>query len=478
MIGHARFRELAAAAIDFELTALEARNLKRHLADCPTCRHAADGLRSDAGRLAAMPLRDAPAQLGLRIATRARAGIRPQRTRWVLVLVAAVLALLLVVLGGAAVGALLRLRDEMTERQATPMPTLASFPAQGQATLPAKPLTWTRSATFGDADMGAAVAFSGGFAVFGQDRVSQAPVEWRSADGTTWRRVALSPDTFGGSPRDVAAGGPGLVAIGWDVGLSAGVHRVVWTSKDGETWARDPRPDGDLGPVRIDGLVAGGPGFLAWGADPTGVSPVVREWFSADGLSWAVADGLGSVLGGAPTGILGFDGGFVAWAMPGSGAQGTVAWSHDGQSWSSLILTGLPTDGSLSGVAIGAGGPLIARSVPGNGNGTLALSASADGARWSTVTAPTLDPNADPGSIRFLGTPVGTFAFAAQGNGDSGPIAWHRSSAGDWITETGLTGDASGTLRPRLSAVGGRAIVVLGQSADGTAWSAWTGDLP
>ena len=63
---------------------------------------------------------------------------------------------------------------------------------------------------------------------------------WTSPDGTTWSRVPSQPDVLGGPSGmlSVAAGGPGLVATGYDDEGPSGDRLTVWTSVDGITWSR------------------------------------------------------------------------------------------------------------------------------------------------------------------------------------------------------------------------------------------------
>jgi hypothetical protein len=101
---HERGLELAAMAVDFELTRAETAELEAHLAGCPSCTRRAAALRGDAvalGRpLVLLPSARVDAAIAAEIAGR-RAG--PQR----LVLVAAAAMLALALLGAAAVGAYL-----------------------------------------------------------------------------------------------------------------------------------------------------------------------------------------------------------------------------------------------------------------------------------------------------------------------------------------------------------------------------------
>ncbi|HEX2469914.1 MAG TPA: Ig-like domain-containing protein [Candidatus Limnocylindrales bacterium] len=67
MIDHARALELAAASIDFGLSAADAAVLTEHLAGCEACRDTATALNADAAAIAAIEHEDAPADLRERI---------------------------------------------------------------------------------------------------------------------------------------------------------------------------------------------------------------------------------------------------------------------------------------------------------------------------------------------------------------------------------------------------------------------------
>jgi hypothetical protein len=90
---------------------------------------------------------------------------------------------------------------------------------------------------------------------------------WASADGAAWDRVAS--DAFGGDGytvmMDVVAGGPGYVAVGAEyIGVSG--DGVVWHSADGSQWQRaaSTHPDADE-PGPLAALAAGPQGFVAVG---------------------------------------------------------------------------------------------------------------------------------------------------------------------------------------------------------------------
>lgn len=72
---------------------------------------------------------------------------------------------------------------------------------------------------------------------------------WTSPDGLTWSRVPHDEAVFGGPGESgfenermlsVTAGGPGLVAVGFDSNDHCGWDSAVWTSPDGLTWSRVP----------------------------------------------------------------------------------------------------------------------------------------------------------------------------------------------------------------------------------------------
>ena len=77
----------------------------------------------------------------------------------------------------------------------------------------------------------------------------------------------------------VTAGGPGLVAVGYDAGEQCGWDPAVWTSPDGFTWSRvsDLRIVGCAGPYdRMLSVTVGPSGLVAvgeeHGGDPWGAA--------------------------------------------------------------------------------------------------------------------------------------------------------------------------------------------------------------
>ena len=149
--------------------------------------------------------------------------------------------------------------------------------------------------------MSAVTAGGPGLVAVGRDPLGAAV--WTSRDGLAWFRVPHSDEVFGGGDhlemRSVTVGGPGLVAVGseWE-------RAVVWTSADGVTWSRVPPDeavfgggsDSFYGDMAMSAVTAGGPGLVAVGWDPLGA--VV--WTSIDGITWFRITHDEAVFGGQP----------------------------------------------------------------------------------------------------------------------------------------------------------------------------------
>jgi hypothetical protein len=122
-------------------------------------------------------------------------------------------------------------------------------------------------------------------------------VVWTSVDGISWTRIPHDEAVFGGvgaqAMTDVAAGGPGLVAVGW--GFSGGAptaDAAVWTSVDGIIWSRVPHDEEIFGGISYQamwGVVTDGLSVVAVGEDRSR-KPYDGElavWTSVDGITWA-----------------------------------------------------------------------------------------------------------------------------------------------------------------------------------------------
>lgn len=124
---HRRPLELAAAAVDFELSARERAELDGHLAGCPLCRSRIEGLRRDAHQIDVLPILPVTPEQSARL--RAVVLRRPERPAWSalrLIAVAAIVALL--ALAAVAVGSSLVDRSPTDLSVVEPVPS-SSAPA-------------------------------------------------------------------------------------------------------------------------------------------------------------------------------------------------------------------------------------------------------------------------------------------------------------------------------------------------------------
>jgi len=318
--------------------------------------------------------------------------------------------------------------------------------------------------------------------------------------GLVWSRVQHDEAIFA-DPRgqqgmlSVTAGGPGLVAVGWDESGGDG-DAAVWTSRDGLSWSRLPHDESIFGgPGRqvVYSVVVGGPGLVAVGSDCSGGDwgdCDAAVWTSRDGLIWSRVPHDGAVLGGPGwqqmLSVMAWGPGLVA---VGSGGDWDAAvWtSRDGLSWSRVphdeAIFGGPEDQGMYSVT--AGGPgLVAVGWDGSGGDwDAAVWTSRDGLIWSRV----------PHDGAVLGGPdwqdmhsvtAGGPGLVAVGSDCSGGD-WGDCDAAVWTSRDGLIwsrvphdGAVLGGPGWQLMfsvTVGGPGLVAVGRavwtSADGLIWS-------
>ena len=128
---HAEYLELAAAAIDFDLTEAERASLAAHLADCIACRRRIAGLQADQRAIAQLPRYVLAPAVTQQVRRRVQGRAGPTRSPMRLLAVAAILAML--TLTAIAVGGQL-LRRERDSDLSVVTPTVA--PTGGPATPP------------------------------------------------------------------------------------------------------------------------------------------------------------------------------------------------------------------------------------------------------------------------------------------------------------------------------------------------------
>ncbi|MDJ0925771.1 MAG: hypothetical protein QNJ77_14540 [Acidimicrobiia bacterium] len=295
---------------------------------------------------------------------------RPQQVsprRGLLVAVGTAAAVLLIV---GIVGAVMLASRSTVSDPVTPSVTTTTI-----ATTPIRvdELVWSRIATeaavFTDAWIGWVTVFDGELVAVGED-VSGAAA-WTSPDGLTWARVPIDEAAFGGRLETIAEGGPGLVAVGGG---------QAYTSLDGAEWMEalcpECSPDGEFGYVAD--LAVGESGLVAVGNATDEGTGTAFLWTSADGITWTrvAYDGIVEMEGVTAGGP-----GFVAVGHSPSGAE--VLTSSDGTSWSQLPRNEDVFGGSLlrSVVAMGDGLVALGEWPWGSGQAWTSL----DGIQWARV---------------------------------------------------------------------------------------------
>jgi hypothetical protein len=131
-------------------------------------------------------------------------------------------------------------------------------------------------------------ALSSGLVAVGSDAGNAAV--WTSPDGLSWSRVLHDEAVFGGegsqAMTSVTIGpkaGPGLVAVGFD-GSRDALDAAVWTSPSGTTWVRTPHDEeifGGEGSQLMWDVTAGGPGLVAVGWEESGDISDAVVWVGA-----------------------------------------------------------------------------------------------------------------------------------------------------------------------------------------------------
>ncbi|MEX2010978.1 MAG: hypothetical protein WEF51_01940 [Chloroflexota bacterium] len=495
---HGRALELAAAAIDFDLTSAEADELAMHVATCQTCARRAAALRADASTLR-RPLTLLPSPR-VDAAVQGAIARRRARPRRVLLLAAATL-FLVALLGVMAVGAYLLRGWMILPTTVVPTPTApltAASPAPDASPV-AVGVTWRPFAVpAGDIGKGwlglmkAVTRTESGFVAVGGPECTPEgqPTEchgamWTTVVGASWTRLPdqpgldLSPDAPNQRPPtgifDVAYGPAGLVAIGYPYdGRGPG----IWHSTDGQTWERVQVDFGssalEMSTYRLAAVAAGPGGYVIGGYvvdstvpnDAATYPARAAAWTSPDGVTWTrAADNADMDVGlcidtgedpgcGGMRAVAATANGFVAVGHRRTAADAIVpaAWtSPDGLTWVRSDA-GLDFAGTLLAVAVGAPG------IVATGSGFDAL--SRDGVSWTFVPA--------------SGPPSNDSRLASDGGVVLG-VGWNNVNATfqAWRTTDGLTREAIETVSipSDVLGVGSADIAVLGDQAVIVLWA-------
>ncbi|MFD0901013.1 hypothetical protein [Actinomadura sediminis] len=301
-----------------------------------------------------------------------------------------------------------------------------------------------------------AVGGSGSLAVAVGSASGDAAV-WTSADGAAWKPAQGLGAAFTrpNAQRllDVAAGGSGWVAVGYD--QTTPKRALVVTSQDGATWqAADSaaafRPDGDGVPA-TSGVAAGSAGYVVVGTHGFSAS----AWFSTDLKNWEKGAGAdANALKGASDAF--------KWmldvAAPASGfvavgghrdAQGNhpAVWSSaDGKQWAlkSLPVPSGVSEAHLTHVAA-QGDTLVAAGIAATQQGLVWIGyTSADGGKtWQDLPAPGGDRKI---TVTALTATPGGFAAAATSR---------ESGSADVVSLTSKDGKSWEAAKPGGTGLGG-----------------------
>lgn len=302
-------------------------------------------------------------------------------------------------------------------------------------------LEWTRSpdeagvfSGEGGRELNAVAAGGPGLVALGQDVIGAAV--WTSPDGLAWTRVPDATGVLGGS-QDlngfVAAGGQ-LVAVGSSYDNDGpGLSATVWTSPDGTNWARQFIPQYDPAEVHasMNAVIEGGPGLIAVGFVSTGDDEDAAVWTSPDGVTWTRVPHDEAVFGGSGyqsmNAVTVGGPGLVAVGQDSSGdGVGAAVWtSPDGVAWTKVPGNPDTFGGSDARIMLGVaadGSRLVAVGAIGTGS---AIWTSPDGAMWTWETQDQEAFDNDGGVVHDI--TVGDSRLVAVGQ--------ERRSAMVWVTD-------------------------------------------
>jgi hypothetical protein len=468
---HHDFLELAAAGIDFELTAAERASLDAHLATCHACRRRIAGLRSDDYAIAALP------RFGLSPAAAER--LRPANRRHSrhalpalrLVAVAALLALL--AMAAFTIGAEFLRRERDRDLVVVPPPTVivdepsappSALPSASPSASPivppsAPPLVGAAWRSLGESEPmrnqeveGLAPNGSSGMIAGGCVQPSYGAgctdaAVWLSANGGRWSQPVLLPGLEGeiaGPVRVFGSSEDQLIAAGVvdrnDVRVA-----VFWASVDGTAWTRAP-DDASFESAEVHQVERVGRRWVAIGSGSFGEPAGFRAWTSEDGLAWVPATGP-VVDGSYPTRFVAVDEGLLAVGPKSAVSVAGSRWwaSTDG----GLTWDATPEPSGLANVTISWLGPADPGPVA---YGRFDDPRSTPGAWTRTRSTPgwfpdneTTDPSGEvvqPGDRIGPAVAVGpgTVAVNTPESGSGAASVWYRRPDGQWTFAIDTTG--------------------------------------
>ena len=323
-----------------------------------------------------------------------------------------------------------------------------------------------------------AVAVPSGFlalsGVWGRSWLLQA-----SAAGTDWQLLDASP--FGGDPPSAIAVSQGRIVLA-TTAVSAGESTRLWFSGDGRTWGEDHDPPASHMDATANVELAGGPAGFALTGNTNGSGDGSRVlWTSLDGQHWAKAAGVDP---NALYDVSVLDGGFLT-VDPENGW--TASASADGVTWWPLPASA-PTElvRSWTGVTVPLDDGLIALSSSDPSAPTYAwrlrvsVFATSATAEWAALG---VLPSSVGASV-VAGTSTGRGIALLGYDAAYRPLTWTSRDASHWVRnvlpETDFGGGVPSTISggPGVYLALGWNVDTFGQSVvqpwistDGATWS-------
>jgi hypothetical protein len=353
-------------------------------------------------------------------------------------------------------------------RSTPPTPSATVVESQPSAA-PSSPASgWAEvainAAAFVNAQVNAVTPWGTGFAAVGLDPLQGGLAAWTSIDGRTWVRSDPPPvptGGLGGQMNDVVAGGPGLVAVGSELGLNPlcgriPIHAIVWTSTDGHRWTRVPDTHAfDLS--TMDHVARIGAMFVAIGSTTRSCAFRKLTWTSPDGLHWTSHE-VAAFKNGGPNDLVADGGRLVAVGQTGctttvSTCRAAVWTSVDGITWQAGT-TAIPGGAMMETVAGGSHG-FVAVGFDANGGGVVWT--SADGITWRAAL--TVGVTAGMPPLGSVAATSGGYVMAA------GAAIWVSTDGSSWLDVAPRLLDQS--VEPGLVAAGQTATIVFGSRGFG-----------
>ena len=297
------------------------------------------------------------------------------------------------------------------------------------------------------------------------DPAAATPVVWTSANGVTWRRLGAAQLHLtaeggrAGALTSAAADGAatvisGVVTMNGARGGGARSASGVWRSTNGgATWSAATVPVSSRATASA-AVAATANGFVAVrpGQAKTGADAVV--FTSPDGAAWKFGATV-TGQGGAGLTLTSVEGGPAGAVITGrSGANVLAFTSTDGAVWRPDGILASATAGTISGLAVIAGGAIVAAGSSAAGPLGQQPMLTVDNAGRLTAVSFAGIPGAVQPEVAVSGIAADGSNQVAVGSANGFPATWFSANAGtSWVRGTGAP--ASALNRPGLQELSG-----------------------